>query len=145
MKQETKGNVLPACRVINLPKLSDPRGNLSFVEGENHVPFTIKRVFYLYDVPVGGNRGGHALKQCHQLLIACSGSFRVTLTDGCERREVHLSRPDQGLLIPPLIWREMDDFSSGAVCLVLASAKYDAADYYREYPDYLTARKAAAS
>ena len=134
-----KKATLKDCTLLELPKIADPRGNLTFIEGGTHVGFAIKRVFYLYDAPAGAERGGHALKNCHQLLIASSGSFRITVTDGEQRREVGLSRPYQGLLIPPMIWREIDDFSSGAVCLVLASKNYDAADYFRKYPEYLAA------
>src|SRR5215212_4088177 len=111
---------LDECRIIELPKINDPRGNLTFIEGGRHVPFEIKRVFYLYDVPGGADRGGHALKCCHQFLIAMSGSFDVILDDGREKRRMHLSRSYYGLHIHPLVWREMDNFSSGSVCLVLA-------------------------
>ena len=127
------------CKLIDLPKIADPRGNLTFVEGGRHVPFEIKRVFYLYDVPGGADRGGHALKKCHQFLIAMSGSFDVILYDGKEKQRIHLNRSYHGLHIPPMIWREMDNFSSGSVCLALASTPYDAADYYREYADFLKA------
>ena len=127
------------CKLIDLPKINDPRGNLTFVEGGRHVPFDIKRVFYLYDVPGGADRGGHALKNCHQFLIAMSGSFDVILYDGKEKQRIQLNRSYNGLLIPPMIWREMDNFSSGSVCLALASAIYDADDYYRDYNEYLTA------
>jgi len=130
---------LDACKLIDLPKIADTRGNLTFVEGGRHVPFDIKRVFYLYDVPGGADRGGHALKQCHQFLIAMSGSFDVVLDDGTNRKRIHLNRSYYGLHIPPMVWREMDNFSSGSVCLALASAHYDAGDYYREYLDYLKA------
>ena len=127
------------CNLTGFPKISDPRGNLTFIEGERHVPFAIRRVFYLYDVPAGADRGGHALRTCQQVLIAVAGSFTVRLDNGLERSEIRLSLPYQGLLIPPMVWREMDDFSSGAVCLVLASEGFNAADYYREYPEYLQA------
>lgn len=127
------------CKLLELPKISDPRGNLTFIEGGRHVPFEIKRVFYLYDVPGGADRGGHALKVCDQLLIALSGSFDVILNDGEEKRRIHLNRSYQGLYIPPLIWREMDNFSSGSVCLVLASATYSEGDYFRNLDDYLLA------
>jgi hypothetical protein len=130
---------LDFCRLIDLPKISDPRGNLTFIEGNKHIDFPISRVFYLYDVPGGADRGGHALKECHQLLVAISGSFDVILDDGVNKRRVHLNRSYYGLHIPPLIWREMDNFSSGAVCLVLASGRYAENDYYRDYPDYLAA------
>lgn len=128
-----------SCRNIDLPKISDPRGNLTFIEGDNHIPFDIKRVFYLYDVPGGAWRAGHALKSCHQFIIAVSGSFDVTLDDGSKRQRYHLNRSYYGLYIPPLIWREMDNFSSGSVCLVLASEVYDENDYYRDYREFIQA------
>ena len=127
------------CKLSYLPKIADPRGNLTFVEGGNHVPFDIKRVFYLYDVPGGADRGGHALINCHQFLIAISGSFDVVLNDGTNEKRVHLNRSYHGLLIPPMIWREMGNFSSGSICLVLASHRYYEADYYRKYSDFLKA------
>lgn len=125
------------CRIIELPKISDPRGNLTFVEGGVHVPFEIQRAYYLYDVPGGAERGGHAHKALHQLIIAMSGSFDVVLDDGRENKRVHLARSYYGLYVCPMIWRELDNFSSGSVCMVLASNKYDEADYYRNYGDYL--------
>ena len=128
---------LEACRVIDLPTVTDQRGNLTFVEGARHVPFDIKRVFYLYDIPGGVGRGGHALKRCHQFLVALSGSFDVILDDGIGKHRVHLNLPYRGLHIPPMIWREMENFSSGSVCLVLASEFYSAKDYYRDYPEFL--------
>ncbi len=131
--------MLADCKIVDLPKISDPRGNLTFLEGERHVPFPIKRVFYLYDVPGGADRGGHALKSCEQFLIAMSGSFDVILYDGKETKRVHLNRSYCGLYIPPMIWREMDNFSSGSVCLGLASTVYDPDDYYREYTGFLKA------
>jgi hypothetical protein len=124
-------------RIIDLPKIHDPRGNLTFVEGGRHVPFDIKRIFYLYDVPGGESRAGHALKSCEQLVIAVSGSFAVTLDGGDFREVIHLNRSHVGLYIAPLVWREIDDFSSGAVCLVLASAPYAEADYFRQYDQFL--------
>lgn len=130
---------LKDCRIIELPKITDPRGNLTFVEENKHIPYDIKRVFFLYDVPGGENRAGHALKTCNQLLIAASGSFNVTLDDGNEKKTFLLNRSYYGLHIPPLIWREIDNFSSGSVCMVLASEFYSEADYYREYADFLKA------
>lgn len=127
------------CRNIDLPKISDPRGNLTFIEGDHHIPFDIKRVFYLYDVPGGAWRAGHALKTCHQFIIAVSGSFDVTLDDGSQRQRYHLNRSYYGLYIPPLIWREMDNFSSGSVCLALASEVYSETDYYRDYREFIQA------
>ena len=125
--------------MIELPKIHDPRGNLTFVEGGRHIPFEIKRVYYLYDVPGGASRAGHAHRTLEQLLVAMSGSFAVTLDSGEAREVVHLNRSYVGLYIPPLIWREIDDFSSGAVCTVLASAHYDEADYVRGYEDFIAA------
>ena len=122
------------CRLIDLDKHhSDRKGNLSVVECSYDIPFQIRRVYYLYDVPGGESRGGHAHKNLYQLLVAASGSFSVTLDDGIEKRTIVLNRPYQGLLIVPGIWRTLDDFSSGSVCLVLASKKYDEADYIRDY------------
>jgi len=127
------------CRLIQLPKISDPRGNLTFVEGGNHIPFDIERVYYLYDVPGGSDRGAHAHKALHQLIIAMSGSFDVVLDDGREKKRFHLNRSYYGLYVCPMMWRELDNFSSGSVCLVLASNSYDEDDYYRDYAAYLTA------
>jgi hypothetical protein len=127
------------CRIIELPKMTDPRGNLTFIEGLRHIPFGIKRVFYLYDVPGGADRAGHALRRCHQFLIAMSGSFDVIVYDGKQNERIHLNRSYYGLHLPPMIWREMDNFSSGSVCLALASETYDEQDYYREYSEYLRA------
>lgn len=128
------------CRMVDLPKISDPRGNLTFIEGHNHIPFDIQRVYYLYDVPGGAERGGHAHKGLHQLIIAMSGSFDVVLDDGCEQRRIHMNRSYNGLYVCPMIWRELDNFSSGSVLMVLASNVYDESDYYRNYDDFLTAQ-----
>jgi len=127
------------CRLIQLPKISDPRGNLTFVEGGNHIPFDIERVYYLYDVPGGSDRGAHAHKALHQLIIAMSGSFDVVLDDGREKKRFHLNRSYYGLYVCPMMWRELDNFSSGSVCMVLASNMYDEDDYYRDYVEYLAA------
>ena len=124
------------CRLISLPKISDPRGNLSFIEGGQHIPFDIKRVYYLYDVPGGADRGSHAHKNLHQFIVAMSGSFDVVLEDGREKKRFHLNRSYYGLYVCPMMWRHLDNFSSGAVCLVLASSKYDAADYIRDYSEF---------
>jgi len=129
------------CYRIEFPKISDPRGNLSFVEGLRHIPFKIRRVYYLYDVPGGAHRGGHAHKTLHQLVMAMSGSFDVVLDDGSEKARFHLNRSYYGLYICPMIWRELDNFSSGAVCLVLASHYYDEHDYLRDYSDYVSVVK----
>lgn len=128
------------CSVIVLPKIQDHRGNLTFVEGDSQVPFNIKRVYYLYDVPSGAERGGHAHKGLQQLIIAMSGSFDVLLDDGINKKRVHLNRPYNGLYVCPMIWRELDNFSSGSVCMVLASNRYDEDDYYRDYTDFMQAR-----
>lgn len=127
------------CHIVDLPKISDPRGNLTFVEASRHIPFEIRRVYYLYDVPGGAERGGHAHKGLHQLIVAMSGSFDVILDDGKNKRRFHLNRSYYGLYVCPMIWRELDNFSSGSVCLVLASNLYDEDDYYRSYNDYLGA------
>ena len=127
------------CQIIDLPKITDPRGNLTFIEGGAHIPFNIERVYYLYDVPGGSERGGHAHKALHQLIIAMSGSFDVVLDDGFEKKRVHLNRSYSGLYVCPMMWRELDNFSSGSVCMVLASNKYDEGDYYRDYSQYLSA------
>jgi dTDP-4-dehydrorhamnose 3,5-epimerase-like enzyme len=130
---------LADCKIINLPKITDPRGNLTFIEGSRHVPFEIRRVYYLYDVPGGADRGGHAHKELHQLIVAMSGSFDVVLDDGRQKQRYHLNRSYYGLYVCPMIWRELDNFSSGSVCLALASNRYDEADYYRDYQDFLRA------
>jgi len=128
---------LNLCKIIALPKNTDPRGNLTFIEGGVHVPFLIQRVYYLYDVPGGAERGGHAHKELHQLIIAMSGSFDVVLDDGSEKKRFHLNRSYFGLYVCPMIWRELDNFSSGSVCMVLASNRYNETDYYREYAAFL--------
>jgi hypothetical protein len=128
------------CTIIELPKITDPRGNLTFIEGGSHIPFDIKRVYYLYDVPGGAERGGHAHKELQQLIVAIAGSFDVLLDDGSKKKRVHLNRSSSGLFVCPMIWRELDNFSSGSVCMVLASNKYDEADYYRSYENFMQAR-----
>ena len=127
------------CRIVQLPKILNAAGNLTFVESDRHIPFDIKRVYYLYDVPGGAMRGGHAHKALHQLIIAMSGSFDVLLDDGSQRKRFHMNRSYYGLYVCPMIWRELDNFSSGAVCLVLASEMYDESDYFREYSVFLDA------
>ncbi len=134
--------MLDKCQIIDLPKISDPRGNLTFIEGGGrNVPFDIKRVYYLYDVPGGAERGGHGHKALHQLIIAMSGSFDVVLDDGNEKKRVHLNRSYYGLYVCPMIWRELDNFSSGSVCMVLASNLYDEEDYYRDYDSFIKAAR----
>ena len=124
--------------ILDLPKIYDPRGNLTVAEQMRNVPFEVKRVYWTYDVPAGERRGGHAHKECVEFIIAVSGSFTVTLEDGKgNRKDFHLNQPWQGLLVPTGIWRTLEDFSSGAVCLVLASELYDEDDYIYEYEDFL--------
>jgi uncharacterized RmlC-like cupin family protein len=130
--------MIDQCRIIKLPKMADPRGNLTFIESQNQIPFHIQRVYYLYDVPGGAERGGHAHKELHQLIVAISGSFDVILDDGCEKKKIHLNRPYEALYVCPLIWRELNNFSSGSVCLVLASNQYTEDDYYRDYNEFKT-------
>lgn len=127
------------CKIIGLPKITDLRGNLTFIEGRKHVPFEISRVYYVYDVPGGAERGGHAHKALSQLIVATSGSFDVVLDDGERKQRFHLNRPYMGLLVCPMVWRELDNFSSGSVCMVLASNLYDEDDYYREYSAFKAA------
>jgi hypothetical protein len=132
---------LDHCHLIELPKISDPRGNLTFIEGSHHIPFDIKRVYYTYDVPGGSDRGAHAHRRLHQLIIAMSGSFDVVLDDGFDKKRFHLNRSYFGLYVCPMMWRELDNFSSGSVCLVLASELFDSDDYYRDYELFLTDAK----
>lgn len=135
----TGGTSKTGCRLVELPKVHDPRGNLTFIEGGQHVPFDIERVYYLYDVPGGAARGGHAHKQLEQLVIAASGSLEILVDDGVRQERHFLNRSYYGLYIPRMVWRELDDFSSGSVCLVLASKHYDEDDYYRDYDEFLRA------
>lgn len=125
--------------MVDLPKVSNAQGNLTFIEGNNHVPFDIQRVYYLYDVPGGAIRGGHAHKNLHQMIIAMSGSFDITLDDGRNKKKFHLNRSYSGLYICPMIWRELDNFSSGSVCMVLASSIYREEDYHRNYSEFIRA------
>lgn len=125
------------CKIIEFPKITDARGNLSFIEGQNHIPFDIKRVYYLYDVPGGSDRGEHAHRDLHQVIISMAGSFDLLLDDGTRKKKFHLNRSYYGVHICPMTWRYLDNFSSGAVCMVLASAPYDEADYIRDYDTFL--------
>ena len=126
-------------KLTELPRMGSSRGNLTFLEGKHHIPFEIQRVFFLYDVPGGESRAGHANRTLEEFLIAASGSFDVTVDDGTERRTFFLNRSYYGLYIPPMLWREINNFSSGSVCLVMASTYYDADDYHRSYKEYKTA------
>lgn len=132
---------LDDCKLVELPKIGDPRGNLTFIEGNRHVPFEIKRVYYLYDVPGGATRAGHGHKTLQQLMIAMSGSFDVELDDGQAKKKYHLDRSYYGLYIPAMIWRHIDNFSSGSVCMVLASDYFQESDYFREYDPFVEAAR----
>jgi hypothetical protein len=128
------------CVILPLNKIHNRAGNITIVEGRKNVPFDVKRIYYLYDIPGGEDRGGHAHKELRQLIVAASGSFDVMLDDGINKKIVTLNRPDYGLMVVPGIWRELMEFSSGAICLVLASEGYDEKDYLRDYNSYLTFR-----
>lgn len=127
-----------SCRILDLPKIENPAGSLTFIEGKVHIPFSIERVYYLYDVPGGSKRGGHGHKHLQQVVIAMSGSFDVHVDDGRDVQVFHLNRSYYGLYIPHRRWREIDNFSSGAVCMVLASEKYDECDYIRNYEEFVS-------
>jgi len=130
------------CKLVELPKIADPRGNLTFIEAGRHLPFKFQRVFYLYDVPGGSDRGGHALKTTHQFIVAMSGSFDVLLDAGNGRQRFSLNRSYYGLYVAPMVWRELENFSSGSVALVLASGNYDEADYFRDHAEFKAALRA---
>ncbi|MGY1808895.1 sugar 3,4-ketoisomerase [Blastococcus sp. SYSU D00669] len=147
-RRATDWNPLPegrgaGCRIVDLPRVTDPRGNLTFIEGGQQIPFDVARVYYLYDVPGGESRGGHAHRQLEQLIIAAAGSFDVIVDNGTETARFHLNRSYYGLHLPRLTWRELGNFSSGSVCLVLASRRYEEADYFRDYDEFLAARARA--
>lgn len=125
------------CYIIELPKISDPRGNLTFIENNGALPFEVKRIFYLYDIPAQARRADHALKRCIQLLIAISGSFDILLDDGIKQQKYILNQPHYGLYIQPLTWIRLENFANNATCLVLASEPYNEQDYYRNYQDFL--------
>jgi len=129
------------CKIIELAKIGDPRGNLTSIEAQRDIPFEIKRVYYLYDVPGGASRAGHGHKTLQQLIIAMSGSFDVVLDDGFAKERHHLNRSYFGLYVAPMMWREIDNFSSGSVCMVLASDHFRESDYYRDYDEFLRAAR----
>jgi len=128
------------CTIVELPRFADERGSLSFVHAGEHVPFNFERVYYLYDLPMGAARGAHAHKALHQLMIPIAGSFDVILDDGVRKRRVYLSKPYEALYICPMIWRDLRNFTAGSVCMVLASDKYNEADYFRSYDDFIAVR-----
>ena len=131
------------CRLLEFPIVADPRGNLTFVESNRHIPFEIKRVYYLYDVPGGAERGGHGHRNLQQVIIAMSGSFDVVLNDGVRSHRYHLNRSYYGLYVSSMMWREIDNFSSGSVCMVLASEFYEEADYFRDMAEFKCAARAS--
>ena len=131
-----KNNTVFDCSVIDMSKVHSISGNITVIENKKNIPFDIKRIYYLYDIPGGEKRGGHAHKELHQLIVAASGSFKVMLDDGTNKKIIHLNRPNYGLLVVPGIWRELVEFSSGAICLVLASLKYNESDYIRIYDEF---------
>jgi hypothetical protein len=128
------------CVILPLSKIHNRAGNITIVEGKKNIPFDVRRIYYLYDIPGGEDRGGHAHKELHQLIVAASGSFNVLLDDGQNKKIVTLNRPDYGVMVVPGIWRELFEFSSGAICLVLASQKYDQDDYLRSYEQFVNFR-----
>jgi len=136
-KSDIKTFDIDHCQLVDLPKISDPRGNLTFIESSKHTNFDIKRVYYLYDVPGGADRGGPAHKELQQIIIAMSGRFNDEIDDGRKKKLHHMNRSYYGLYICPMIWRSINNFSSGSVCLVLASRHYDESDYIRDYSEYL--------
>jgi hypothetical protein len=129
------------CSVIDLGRHQSRAGNISIIENNKNLPFDVKRIFYIYDIPGGESRGAHSHKECHQFIVAVSGSFEIEMDDGCDKRTITLNRPYFGLHIPPGIWAAEKDFSSGAICLVLTSHNYDERDYIRDYRDFLTFKK----
>ena len=131
-----KNNTVFDCSVIDMSKVHSISGNITVIENKKNIPFDIKRIYYLYDIPGGEKRGGHAHKELHQLIVAASGSFKLMLDDGTNKKIIHLNRPNYGLLVVPGIWRELLEFSSGAICLVLASLKYNESDYIRIYDEF---------
>lgn len=143
-EQQLKDARIDMCSLIELPRISERSGSLTPIQNSKEIPFDIKRVFYLYDIPGGVTRGGHAHKECHQLLVAASGAFDVKVSDGENEKVYRLDRPYFGLHIPPGVWAEELGFSSGSICLVLTSHEFDEADYWRDYGDYLQFKKGRA-
>lgn len=133
-------NTVDHCRIVDLPRIDRPEGTITPVEGGSTIPFEIARVYYVYDVVYGASRGGHAHRELQQLVVAVMSRFVVTVDDGSRQRRIELDRADRGLYIPPMIWRDLDHFSSGAVCVVLASLPYDEADYIRDREEFVSLR-----
>ena len=136
-----KNSTVNDCKIIQLSKIHNRAGNITIVENNMDIPFDVKRIYYLYDIPSNETRGGHAHKELYQLIIGASGSFNVNLYDGVDKKTIFLNRPDFGLLIVPGIWRDLSDFSSGSVCLVFASEIYSENDYIRNYDEFITLKK----
>jgi hypothetical protein len=136
-----KNSTVNDCKIIQLSKIHNRAGNITIVENNLDIPFDVKRIYYLYDVPSNETRGGHAHKELYQLVIGASGSFNINLNDGRNNKTIFLNRPDFGLLIVPGIWRDLSDFSSGSVCLVFASEIYSENDYIRDYDEFITLKK----
>ena len=132
-------NSVDQCIIVELPKIKDPRGNLTIIESSKNIPFDIKRVFYIYDVPTGESRGAHAHKTLQQFIVCLSGSFDVKVDDGNQKKTIHLNRPWQGVYIPPMIWAAETNFDPGSVCLLVVSDFYDESDYYRNYDEFIEA------
>ncbi|APR37487.1 hypothetical protein BTO02_06985 [Paraburkholderia sp. SOS3] len=132
------------CQLLEFSRIFDPRGSLTPIEGGTQIPFDIQRIYYIYDVPAGASRAGHSHRELQQVLIAISGSFDVHVDDGEQRKTYHMNRPYLGLYVPKMIWREIDNFSAGSVCVSLASAHYAESDYYRQYDDFLRAVRSDA-
>lgn len=133
--------IINECKIIELPKFHDPRGNLSFIEGSNHIPFEIKRTYWIYDVPGGEKRGGHAYNNLNEVIVALSGSLDVVLNDGKEKRVFSLNRSYFGLYVPKLIWRSLENFSTNSLCLILASEEYNENDYIRNFNEFVKLKK----
>jgi hypothetical protein len=136
MPETTLTATVADCRIIELPRIIDPRGNLTFLEGQRHVPFDIRRVYWIYDVPGGEVRGGHAYRRLDEVVISLSGSFDVVVDDGAQKRVISLNRSYYGLLLPRMIWRHVENFSTNSVCLAVASTPYDVHDYIRDYDEF---------
>ena len=132
---------METCRIISLPKIADPRGNLTFIEGNNHIPFRIRRAYWIYDVPSGEIRGGHSYRDLQEVIIAVSGSFDVVIDEGMGKKVYSLNRSYYGLYVPKMVWRDLENFSTNSLCLILASEIYDEQDYIRNYDEYVALKR----